>query len=391
MTTTASMLLGLGLATPTHDSSQSQTTALALSATLEDPSLSGLVAGLYTRAGVDRRASVLLRSATVEGEPLDQDFFPLKDNGQWPTTADRMRAFEAAAGLLVLRAARSALTRSGVSPDQITDLVTVSCTGLGSPGIDISIMTGLLLSAGVRRVNIGFMGCHGAIVALRTAAALAIAPSGTADVRPRKVLVVCIELCSLHLQRTSRLDRHVSNALFADGCAAMVVGTPLATPPATHLSVDSAPPMHIVDASSKLFQDSTAAMAWHIGDHGFEMTLDRSVPALLQRHLGDWLWPWLRSRLGSAAQPNDLRWAIHPGGPRVLDAVAGSLGLTQDHTLESRAVLREHGNMSSPTVLFIIDRLRTHRDDARPIVALAFGPGLTGEAALLATAPYNHP
>lgn len=400
MTTAPPLMLGLGLASPPHSASQSQSLALGVSATLENPSQEALVAGLYKRSGVDRRASVVLNSAKAEGQSLDQVFFSTSDTSRWPSTAERMLAFDASARTLALRASRSAMAEARVSPDQVTDLVTVSCTGLSSPGVDVALMTGLSLSAGVRRLNIGFMGCHGAIVALRTSAALATMRS-TSDDRPRRVLAVCIELCSLHLQRTSRVDRHVSNALFADGCAAMIVGGAPAAPYANaaddrssttppqrsvmpkHMSALQLPLLRIIDASSMLFPDSTSAMGWHIGDHGFEMTLDRSVPTLLERHLGEWVWPWLRSHLGSDARPHDVRWAIHPGGPRVLDAVASALRLGAEQTRESRTVLREHGNMSSPTVLFIVDRFRSQRDDHRPIVALAFGPGLTGEVVLM--------
>lgn len=404
MTNASPLLLGLGLASPPHSASQSQALALGISATLENPSQEALVAGLYRRSGVDRRASVVLNSETAEGQSLDQAFFSTSAENRWPSTAERMLAFDASAGPLALRASRSAMAEAGVTPDAVTDLVTVSCTGLSSPGVDVALMTGLSLSPTVRRLNIGFMGCHGAIVALRTSAAIATGRLPN-DCRPSRVLAVCIELCSLHLQRTSRVDRHVSNALFADGCAAMIVGAASASPGARvadecplttapqgavtpeHEPALQLPPMRIVDTSSMLFPDSTSAMGWHIGDHGFEMTLDRSVPALLERRLGEWVWPWLRSHLGADARPDDVRWAIHPGGPRVLDAVASSLRLGAEETRESRAVLSEHGNMSSPTALFVIDRFRAQRDDQRPIVALAFGPGLTGEAALME--PFN--
>lgn len=372
MSAPAAAILGMGLATPTYSARQPQTTALALAATLEDPSQAALVAGLYSRAGVDRRGSVLLRSETGDGHGPDQSVFPSSTGEHWPTTADRMRVFDQHATGLALEAARRALADAGVLPGQITDLLTVSCTGLSSPGVDVSLMTGLPMAADVRRVNIGFMGCHGAIVALRTAADL-VASGMSSGGRERRVLVVCTELCSLHLQRTSRVDQHVSNALFADGCAAAVIGA--ATPRNA---------LRIVGSSSMLFAGSEAAMGWHIGDHGFSMSLDRSVPALLERSLEAWIWPWLRSHLGNAAGADDVRWAIHPGGPRVLDAVAQSLGLDDAHVRESRAVLRDHGNMSSPTVLFIANRHRARRDDRRPIALLAFGPGLSGEASLLA-------
>lgn len=380
MTASYPALLGLGVAIPAHFASQRQTLALGLAATLEDAAQASLISGLYGRAGVERRGSVLLKSETAQGEALDQAFFPSEEGGAWPTTAARMRAFEASAAPLALHAARRAMVEAGTTADQITDLIMVSCTGLGSPGVDVALMTGLGLLPGVRRANIGFMGCHGAIVALRTAAALASARV-TSPQRPTRVLAVCVELCSLHLQRTSRADRHVSNALFADGCAAMIVGNAVGQVD----RVDTQAPawFRIVDSSSMLFASSTSAMGWQIGDHGFEMTLDRSVPALLEQYLGEWVWPWVRSHLGTAAGPGDVRWGIHPGGPRVLDAVAAALGLGADDVRESRMVLRDYGNMSSPTVLFIVERMRGDRIDRRPIVLLAFGPGLTGEAALL--------
>lgn len=373
MTDRAPAILGLGLASPAHTATQTQATALGISATLQDPSQAGLVAGLYARAGVDRRASVVVNSSRAEGEPLDQAFFSDAIDAGWPTTAQRMRAFEHAAGELAIRAACAAMHEAGRTAEHITDLITVSCTGLGSPGVDVSIMSGLGLAPSVRRINIGFMGCHGAIVALRTASALAAQDPANGE-RPC-VLAVCVELCSLHLQRTARVDRHVSNALFADGCGAMVI--------APALSDRTARAMQIVSSSSTLFPNSTSAMGWQIGDSGFEMTLDRGVPELLERHLAAWIWPWLRSSLGSAVLPGDVRWAIHPGGPRILDAVARSLSLNAEQADESRTVLRNHGNMSSPTVLYIVDRIRAPKNDRRPIVMLAFGPGLTGEAALI--------
>ncbi len=389
MTAPSAMVLGMGLATPAHAALQVQTAALGASVTLDDPSQAALVAGLYARAGVARRASVVLRAEAPADRDLDQTFFPASRDAHWPTTAERMREFDASAGALAIAASRRAMVDAGILPAQITDLITVSCTGLSSPGVDVSLMAGLPLPPGVRRVNIGFMGCHGAIVALRTAADL-VRAGQTPGARPRRALVVCIELCSLHLQRTARMDQHVSNALFADGCAAMVVGAePAAHPgdqPASPANAVTTP-LSIVDSSSMLFPMSETAMAWHIGDHGFEMTLDRAVPSLLERHLAPWLWPWLRTHMGRHADADDVRWAIHPGGPRVLDAVARALGLSDEHTRESRAVLREHGNMSSPTVLFVVDRLRARRDDLRPIVLLAFGPGLTGEASLIRPTP----
>lgn len=405
-------VMGIGLATPHGVADQEQATRLALEITVTDAAQRGLVEGLYKRAGVRSRASATLNSTRETSESLDQSFFPSPiqatngaDHTRWPTTADRMDAFERLAAPLAESAAVRALREAGVIGSDITHLITVSCTGLLAPGVDVDLVRRLGLPADVQRLNLGFMGCHGGIVALRTAAALAeahVSRTGQSMPRAACVLAVCVELCTLHLQRTGRADQHVANALFGDGAAAVVVmpagasGTAGAARPS---------PLRVLATSSMLFEDSTSAMSWRIGDHGFAMTLDRTVPAMLQARLADWVWPWLRSELGTGVSAAELRWAIHPGGPRVLDAVEVALGLDPAATSDSRGVLSEQGNMSSATVLFILRRMlarpgaalarvngahagvdhtvTTEERDPRPVVMLAFGPGLTGEAALL--------
>lgn len=379
----AARIVGIGLATPQHTLDQSQAARLAIATTLTDPSQRQLVEGLFARAGVASRASAILSSTRPAGEAPDQTLYASSINASdaWPSTAARMALYREHAWPLSVLAARRAMEDAGVDAGDITHLITVSCTGLEAPGVDVELMTALQLSAGVQRLNLGFMGCHGGIVATRAAAALVESARGRADEqRPPRVLAVCTELCSLHFQRTARGDQHVANALFGDGCAAIVVGAARGAAVAGDLPICS--------ASSRLFPDSTGAMGWRIGDHGFEMMLDRSVPALLQERLAEWIWPWVRSEMGSGVTSADIDWCVHPGGPRVLDAVQRGLGLDATALVQSRAVLHDHGNMSSATVLFILDRMRRplaerRSGNQRPIVMLAFGPGLTGEAALL--------
>ena len=410
-------VVGIGLATPMASAVQAQAVRLAVATTMIDVKQRGLVEGLYERAGVATRGSVVLNSTRSAEAAPDQAFFPTcvraegseGDEIPWPSTAARMAMFRLHAGAMAVAAARAAMNEAGISGAAITNLITVSCTGLEAPGVDIELVEGLGLGADVERLNLGFMGCHGGIVAVRTAAALVNArlaergagedreegQAGTA--RPPCALAVCIELCTLHFQRTSRIDQHVANALFADGAAAVVVCGPGGTcdTPGTRDMRDmrgegnasgakGTRGLEVTATSSHLFAESTGAMGWRIGDCGFEMTLDRSVPALLEANLGGWVWPWLRGELGNGVTAEDVRWAVHPGGPRVLDAVVQGLGLAMGEVEVSREVLSEHGNMSSATVLFVLRRMwPVAGDDGRPVVMLAFGPGLSGEAALL--------
>jgi alpha-pyrone synthase len=183
------------------------------------------------------------------------------------------------------------------------------------------------------------------------------------------ILLCAVELCSLHYHYGKDPQGLVANALFADGAAA-VVGT----------AAEVAGGWRVAATASCLLPHSTDAMGWTIGDHGFVMSLSRRVPALIATHLRPWLEGWLQQQGIDLAAVGS--WAVHPGGPRILDAVERSLGLPSSALAISREVFAGHGNMSSPTVLFILDRLRAV-DAPRPCVALAFGPGLVAETALL--------
>jgi predicted naringenin-chalcone synthase len=237
-----------------------------------------------------------------------------------------------------MRAAQVALERAGIEAGRVTHLVTVSCTGFGAPGIDAALIRGLGLGAGTQRTHVGFMGCHGALNGLRVARAFAEADPAAC------VLVCAVELCSLHFHYTDDPEKMVANALFADGAAAAIVGS------AHHGSGPC-----IAACGSCLVPDSRDAMTWRIGDFGFEMTLSSRVPGILHDHLRSWLERWLGEQ---GLKLEDVgSWAVHPGGPRVLSTVAECLGLDEAALQVSREVLSEHGNMSSPTVLFILERL----------------------------------
>ena len=291
-----------------------------------------------------------------------------REDDRGPTTGQRMRHYVAEAGPLALRAAHQALERSGLASAELTHLVTVSCTGFHATGIDYELIQGLGLSATVQRTHIGFMGCHGALNGLRVARAFA-------DSEPdARVLVCAVELCTMHYHYGWDPQKVIANAIFADGAAA-VVGVHPALGPVGVWSVTA--------AGSCLLPDSREAMTWTIGDHGFEMTLSKRVPSLIREHLRPWLEGWL-DRRGLRIETVSS-WAIHPGGPRILDAAAEALGLGEEKLVAAREVFATYGNMSSPTVLFLVENLRNRRAPL-PCVALGFGPGLVAEVVLFEAA-----
>lgn len=377
-------IVGIGTALPEHRLTQDDAVALHTSFCGIEPARARTLRALYRRSGIRTRHSVLLTGS--EG-PLAtrQSFYPpaADDDDPGPPTAQRMAAYEAHAPGLATRAATRALEAGSVRPDEVTHLVTVSCTGFVSPGIDMAIIESLGLRRDTERTHVGFMGCHGALNGLRVAHSFAAHDPGVVP------LVCAVELCTLHFAYGWDPDMLVANALFADGAAAVVgrveagsTSLPHGTSPDGESTLEgpAAFPRRIAATGTLFMADSEEAMTWRIGDHGFRMTLSARVPELIEAHLRDWLCQWLDR---NGVRLEDVRsWAIHPGGPRILDATERALGISRDATRWSREVLGAHGNMSSATVLFILDRMRRDGVDG-PCVALAFGPGLAVEATLL--------
>lgn len=402
-------ILGLGTAVPRHSIEQTAAMELAKHFSTQTKEQQRLLPVLYRRTGVKRRHSVLLEMAE-EPAPHPRTSFrssqhreqnqtatavsllnphPAPDKAEvtqtfylpaetpedgGPTTSQRMEQYAAHAAELALQAASEAMEQADKSSSNITHLVTVSCTGFQAPGVDLQLIRELGLPAGVSRSHIGFMGCHGALNGLRVARAFAESDPNAC------VLMVAVELCSLHQQYGWQPDRIVANALFADGAAAVVGQKGDGNPRPPSKSTNSASQLHIVANGSCVLPDTEDVMSWRIGDHGFEMTLSPSVPGMIRETLGPWLSQWLQSHgchLGEVKS-----WAIHPGGPRILSACGEALKLSDEQLRPSREVLSQFGNMSSPTVLFILNELIQHHAD-RPSVALAFGPGLAIEALLL--------
>lgn len=352
-----SFLLGIGTAVPASRRSQAETLDLALEMLRPPAREADRWRAVYRRAGVAFRHAAFLDDPDVARRFLEEPR---------PSTAERMRMHRALAGDLASRAASAALRDAGVDPGSVTHLITVSCTGFAAPGFELDLPAALDLAPDVERAHIGFMGCHGAINALRVARAHALADPES------RVLVVAAEICSLHLAAHPAPDQVVANALFSDGAAAAVIG---ARPPSAGRAR-----LSIAATGSRILRRDDALMAWTVGDRGFEMRLSARVPEVIRRELPPFLADWLGRRGRSLATVGSF--AVHPGGPRILSAVEDELDLPEDALGDSREVLREYGNMSSPTVLFLLDRLRLRRA-ALPWLLLGFGPGLCVEAALV--------
>lgn len=326
-----------------------------------------LVGAAFDGSAVDTRHTVL-----AELDP-DNAAGPFRDgDGQLvsPSTGSRNDAYRVLAPPLFVESARDALVRSGTAPSAVTHLVTVSCTGFTQPGPDLDVVTGLGLRPDVFRQHIGFMGCCAAFPALRIAAAFV-------DADPEAVvLVVCAELCTLHVRASDDPDQIVSNSVFGDGAAAAVV-----TAGGSGLRLDR--------FTTTVVPESASEMAWNIGDEGFEMVLSTAVPKLIGEHVARAVAPLLGDQ-----RPSDVPvWAVHPGGRAILDRTGEALDLPDAALAPSRAVLSRHGNMSSATVLFVLDEAMRGDDlsDGDAVVALAFGPGLTVESARLTVATTGRP
>ncbi len=359
---------GIGTAVPRHCITQEDLAEVAGRLCGLTDKQRRMLPTLYRHAGVKKRHSVVLAGPSNK-EEAGQSFYRSVDEGNagGPTTAERMRAYAEHATPLAAQACSRALAAAQIAPSEITHLVTVSCSGFAAPGVDVQLFNELGLSAGVARTHVGFMGCHGALNGLRVARAF-IEADPTA-----RVLLCAVELCTLHHQYGWNPDQIVANALFADGSAAVVCV------PASDDSHSDAV-LSALSSASAIVPDTEDLMSWRIGDNGFQMGLSARVPDVIRSALRPWMAGWLGKQGIDLEQVG--QWGIHPGGPRILQACVEALELPPDATAVSKSVLAEFGNMSSPTILFILDRLQ-RQNAPGPWVLLAFGPGLTIEAALV--------
>ena len=338
-----------------------------------------IVSASFNGSGIDTRHTVIeeLSTEVQTAEPVFYD----RESGALlaPGTRVRNDVYTREASRLFVEVARRALDADpDLGPEDVTHVITVSCTGFHAPGPEYEIVRGLGLSDAVQRFHLGFMGCYASMPALRAASQFCIADENAV------VLVVSVELCTLHLRSSEDPDTIVASSLFADGAAAGIV---------TARELPSVVPSLRLDGfHTAIVPEGEKDMAWTIGDSGFEMILSTAVPQIIGETIIGALRPlygadddlaeaFATGRIGERVR----HWAIHPGGRSILDRVQERMGLSDRQLRPARDVLRENGNMSSATVLFVLKRI-LEREDAlagERVAAMAFGPGLTAESALL--------
>lgn len=366
--TMAASILSIGTAVP--PARVSQTAARDVFAS--QPGLSRitqrLIHAAFNASAIDHRNTVLsdlVAAATGESASVDSGMPLAGADAQIlvPSTGVRNDTYIRLAPALFAEAAAIALAEAPVAPAEVTHVVTVSCTGMFAPGPDFRLVKDLGLPTDVERYHIGFMGCAAALPGLRAAARICAAQPDAV------VLVAAAELCTLHIRSSEDPQQIVAASVFADGAAAAIVA---------NRPRSGGPRLDLERFGTVLTSEGESEMVWTIGDEGFDMVLTAEVPRIIGREIRDAVGAFLGD------DEPDV-WAVHPGGRSVLDRVESGLGLDAAALEASRSVLRRQGNMSSATILFILREL-LHDDglaDGATVAALAFGPGLTVESALL--------
>ncbi len=322
---------------------------------IPEPRTRALFDRMAAKSQIRHRYAIFPPALDPEGEAVDATRIYLR--GRFPSTATRMQLFEKHAPALAAEAV--AKLELGSEAKRITHLIVTTCTGMYAPGLDLDLVARCGLSPSVERTMIGFMGCYAALNALKLSRHIVRSTPGA------RVLVVNLELCSLHLQQLQQLEPLLSFLVFADGCAASLVS---ADP--VGLSMDR---FH-----AALLPDTGDLITWKVRDSGFEMFLSGGVPAAIAKGLDG----VATSILDGAKSGSIERWAVHPGGRSVLDAVEQGLGLEAWALEASRSVLDEFGNMSSATVMFVLASVMNLARRGDRGCAMSFGPGLTAETML---------
>lgn len=351
-------ILGIGTAVPEFRLDQADTSGRLTEALRDTPNSARWAKKIFKQCGVETRYTCepnLLETAE------NCRYFP-QTNHDAPSTSDRMAAYKRESVPLALRSAEKALNDAKVDVSYITHLITVSCTGQFLPGLDAALTQQLGLAANVNRIPFNFLGCAAGLKAVCLSRQI-VSSNPTA-----KILVVCVELCTLHIQPSSDREALFGASFFGDGASACVVGVTSEK----HNQI-----FQLGNDHSILLQDCADEMKWDVGNYGFDLYLSPNIPKLI----GTWIPEQIEHLLDGGPKPE--LWAIHPGGKGIIDTLEEVYGLTSEETRPSRTVLRNYGNMSSATILFVLNETRQELANrgAGPTsgISLAFGPGLTCE------------
>lgn len=320
---------------------------------------------IYSRSGIKKRHTII-PDFNANGDPR---FFFEKDGSlNTPSTGKRNELYaEKAKQLFVETARRTIDGNPSAEREDITHLITVSCTGFFAPEPGFQIIKQLGLSPSTQRFHLGFMGCFAAFPAIK------MAQSFCESHPDAKVLIVCLELCSIHLQASDATDHLISASVFADGAAGIIISS----------NKPAGSGYELKQFSTSIADKSEKDMAWTIGDTGFEMVLSTYVPDIIESNLREAIRPLFDDLALTPAEID--RWALHPGGRAIIDKVQKSFSLDDGHLSSSRKILADFGNMSSATILFVLADLLQQESQRKSesVLAMAFGPGLTIESGLL--------
>lgn len=355
-----SSIVAIGTAVPLNKFKQFDAAELISDRLNLTPPKKRLLKSIYRATGIDTRHSVIsdttfLTSATSQNNTPDQ------------TTGGRMKLYKEHALTLAKSAIKQCMAQQTQSePNDITHVITVSCTGMYAPGLDIELVHHLKLRLNTKRTAINFMGCYGAFNALKVADNICRSDPHAL------VLIASVELCSLHLKSNSELDNLLSNAIFSDGAAAALVKADANQ----HKKLD------IEAFHCDLLPQASDAMAWEIGDHGFDIVLKSYIPEIIESGIASFMNKLLQQEKMAAVD----HYAIHPGGIKILHACEAALNITKEQNKHAYQVMRDYGNMSSATILFVLKALMddvTTNNNEESVFSCAFGPGLTLESMLL--------
>ncbi|UNK17719.1 type III polyketide synthase [Paenibacillus sp. N3/727] len=352
-------ILGIGTALPIHSISQSVIAELLATSLHDQPDLARFARRIFRSCGVETRYTC---EPNYLGTSEECRYLPVGDRSNIPTTEERMNTYRREALPLATAAAEKAIKDANIQPGNITHLISVSCTGQYVPGLDVMLIRHLGLSSRVNRLPLIFQGCAAGLKAIQMARDIVQSAPGS------QVLVVCVELCTLHFQPVKEREALFAASFFGDGASSCVIG---------HAEQHHTHYLQLGTGYSVLLPDSTEDMTWEVGNAGFDLYLSPRIPKLLGTHLV----PELELLLAGDNLP-DL-WAIHPGGRGIVDSVQNVLNLRDEQTKFSREILRNAGNLSSVTIMFVLDAMRSELQSvdstAKEGVAMAFGPGLTAE------------
>jgi len=315
---------------------------------------------LYHQSGISNRYSVI---PDYSLPPAAWEFYPPTENIEpFPSLEARMKIFNQHAPALSAAAIQNCLANT-LDVREITHLITVTCTGLNAPGLDLQLMELLDLPKNIFRTSVNFMGCYAAIHALKVADAFCRSDPSA------RVLIVCTELCTLHFQQPATMDNITSSLLFGDGSAAVLVTG----------EESSSEGFPIRGFYGEVMSKGKQDMSWGLSSTGFTMTLSSYVPALIEEDFEKLVTQALAKQ--GLSREDITHWCIHPGGRKILESIEKSLSLPKEKFKPSYQILNDYGNMSSPTILFVLKEILSGlpNDQKQKVFGAAFGPGLTME------------